>query len=72
MDGSADGMYGNNGMFMNGMPNQFGYGMNPNQGGFNNGMGWNGMNPINGMPNMMGDGNWNNMNPMGKSITSVI
>jgi hypothetical protein len=59
MDGN--GMYGDNGMFnngMNGMPGQFGFGF-PNQN-----MGFNGMNAMNGMPNMMGGG-WNNMNTMG-------
>jgi hypothetical protein len=44
---------------MNGMPGQVGYGF-PNQAGFNNGMGWNGM------PNMMANGAYG-MNPMGMS-----
>jgi hypothetical protein len=47
---------------MNGMPGRFGFGF-PNQANF--GMGYNGMNPMNGMPNMMGNSAWNNMNPMG-------
>jgi hypothetical protein len=50
---------GNNPM-MNGVPGQMGFGF-PNQTGFNNGMGWNGM------PNMMANGGWNGMNPMGIS-----
>ncbi|KAF2112693.1 hypothetical protein BDV96DRAFT_580257 [Lophiotrema nucula] len=65
-NGSTDGMYGNNAMFgMNGMAGGPGFGFNPNQGNFNNGMGWNGMNSMGGMPNMMGGAGWNNMNPMG-------
>ena len=51
-------MMGNN-PAMNGMQGQMGFGF-PNQGGFNNGMAWSGM------PNMMANGNWNGMNPMGK------
>jgi hypothetical protein len=45
---------------MNGMPGQMGFGF-PNQAAFNNGMGWNGM------PNMMTNGAWNGINPMGMS-----
>ena len=61
-------MYGNNTMMnMNGMPSQFGYGFNSNQGNFN-GMGFNGMNPMNGMPNMMGGGF---MNPMGALLSYI-
>lgn len=67
LNGSAGGMMGNNPMISNGMSGQMGYGV-PNQAGFNNGMGWNGMS---GMPNMMGNGGWNNMNPMGKSLCLV-
>ncbi|CAG5178485.1 uncharacterized protein ALTATR162_LOCUS8724 [Alternaria atra] len=52
----ADGMMGNN-PALNGMQGQMGFGF-PNQGGFNNGMAWNGM------PNMMANGGWNGMNPM--------
>lgn len=43
-----------NNSMMNGMQGQMGFGF-PNQGGFNNGVGWNGM------PNMMANGNWNGM-----------
>jgi hypothetical protein len=64
INGSAGGMLGNNPMMMNGMSGQTGYGA-PNQAGFNNSMGWNGMH---GMSNMMGNGGWNNMNPMGKFL----
>jgi hypothetical protein len=60
--GSNDGMVGNNPMMMNGMSGQMGYGF-PNQPGFNNGMGFG----MNGMSNMMGNGNWNGMNSMGMS-----
>jgi hypothetical protein len=56
----ADGMMGNN-PAMNGMQGQMGFGF-PNQGGFNNGMAWNGM------PNMMANSGWNGMNPMGMSL----
>lgn len=52
---------------MGGMNGQFGFGM-PNQGNFN-AMAFNGMNPMGGMPNMMGNGAWN-MNPMGTSRTA--
>ncbi|EUC47981.1 hypothetical protein COCMIDRAFT_34543 [Bipolaris oryzae ATCC 44560] len=52
----VNGMSGTNSM-MNNMQGQMGFGF-PAQGGFNNGMGWNGM------PNMMANGNWNGMNPM--------
>lgn len=55
-------MVNNNMGAMNGMPGQFGFGF-PNQANF--GMGYNGMNPMGGMPNMMGNNGWNNMNPMG-------
>jgi len=58
------GMMGNNPMMMNGMPGQMPYGF-PNQPGFNNGM-----YGMNGMPNMMGNGNWNGMNSMGMSPTT--
>lgn len=51
-DGPAN-MMGNNSM-MNGMQGQMGF-------GFQNGM------SFNGMPNMMGNTSWNNMNPMGTS-----
>jgi len=61
---------GNNPM-MSGMQGQIGFGF-PNQGGFNNGMPWNGMGQMNGMPNMMANGNWNNMNPMGMSRYSFM
>jgi hypothetical protein len=47
----------------NGTPGQMGFGF-PNQGSFN-GMSFNGMGQMNGMSNMMGNGNWNGMNPMG-------
>ncbi len=65
MSGSPPGTVGNNPM-MNGMNGQMGFGF-PNQAGFNNGMSWIGMNQMNGMPNMMANGGWNGMNPMGKS-----
>ena len=71
-EGSGDGtaIYGNNMMQnMGGMPGQLGYGFNGSQGNFNNGMAWNGMNPMGGMPNMMGGGNFN-MNPMGMCLRS--
>lgn len=51
-------MTGNNPM-MNNMQGQMGFGF-PASGGFNNGMGWNGMS------NMMANGNWNGMNSMGR------
>ena len=64
-DGASDsnGMFGNNNIMQNmgGMPGQHGFGFNGNQGNFNNGMGWNGMNPMGAMPNMM-------MNPMGMFV----
>jgi hypothetical protein len=60
---SASSMAGNNTM-MNNMQGQMGFGF-PAQGGFNNGMGWNGM------PNMMANGNWNGMNPMGMSYYRI-
>jgi hypothetical protein len=68
MEGASEGMSGKSGiMNANGMMGQPGFGFPPNQGNFN-GMGWNGMNPMNGMANMMPNGNWNNnMNPMGTS-----
>ena len=56
----ANGTMGNNAA-MNGMQSQMGFGF-PNQGGFNTGMTWNGM------PNMMANGAWNGMNPMGTSL----
>ncbi|KAH9868029.1 hypothetical protein IAQ61_007336 [Plenodomus lingam] len=56
VDGPSDGSTNNLNM-MHGMQNQMGYGY-PNQGGFNNSMGWNGM------PNMMANGNWNDFNNM--------
>jgi hypothetical protein len=43
---------------MNGMQNQMAYGF-PNQNGFVNNMAWN---PMGGMPNMMGNGNFAGMN----------
>ncbi|RMZ67926.1 hypothetical protein GMOD_00004005 [Pyrenophora seminiperda CCB06] len=52
----ANGMMGNNTM-MNGLSGPMGFGF-PNQGGFANGMSWNGMS------NMMPNGGWNGMNPM--------
>ena len=55
-------MMGNN-PAMNGMQGQMGFGF-PNQGGFNNGMVWSGM------PNMMANGGWNGMNPMGMFLHS--
>jgi hypothetical protein len=55
-------MMGHNPMMMNSMAGQMGY-------GFNNGMGF-GMNGVNGMSNMMGNGNWNGMNSMGMSPRS--
>lgn len=58
-NGANGGMMGNNPMH-NGMQGQMGFGF-PNQGGFNNGMGWNGM------PNLMANGSWSAMNPMSKS-----
>ncbi|KAF2126094.1 hypothetical protein P153DRAFT_399556 [Dothidotthia symphoricarpi CBS 119687] len=60
---NEQGMMGNNNpmMNMNGMQGQTGFGF-PNQGNFN-GMGWNGMNQMNGMTNMMGNGGYG-MNPM--------
>lgn len=66
MENTDNAMFLNNSMMSsNGMPGQFPYGFNPNQDNFNNGMGFNGM--VNGMPNMMGNNNWN-MNPMGMSV----
>lgn len=59
--GSNGGMMGNNPMMMNGM-GQMPYGFQ-NQAGFNNGM-----YGMNGMPNMMANGNWNGMNSMGRSL----
>jgi hypothetical protein len=56
----ADGSTVGNNPMTNGMPGQMGFGF-PNQAGFSNGMGWNGM------PNMMANGGWNGMNPMGMS-----
>ena len=66
MEGASEGMAGKPGIInANGMMGQPGFGFPPNQGNFNS-MGWNGMNPMNGMTNMMPNGNWNNnMNPMG-------
>lgn len=64
-NGANGGVMGNNPM-LNGMQGQMGFGY-PNQGGFNNGMGWNGMNQMNGMPNLMANGTWSGMNPMGRS-----
>jgi hypothetical protein len=66
MEGASEGMAGKPDVInANGMMGQPGFGFPPNQGNFN-GMGWNGMNPMNGMANMMPNGNWNNnMNPMG-------
>lgn len=61
---NPDGGAMDNPQMMNGMQSQMGFGF-PNQGNFNNGMGWNGMN---GMPNMMGNGGWNGMNSMGKHL----
>jgi hypothetical protein len=61
-NGSNGGMMGNNPMMMNGMSGQMPYGFS-NQAGFNNGM-----YGMNGMPNMMGNGNWNGMNSMGTSL----
>lgn len=49
------GMMGNNPTMMNGMSGQMPYGFN------------NGMYGMNGMPNMMGNGNWSGMNAMGTS-----
>ncbi|KAF2794631.1 hypothetical protein K505DRAFT_374492 [Melanomma pulvis-pyrius CBS 109.77] len=64
VDGSIEGAAGKSTiMNANGMAGQFGFGFTPNQGNFN-GMGWNGMTPMNGMANMMPNGNWSNMNPM--------
>lgn len=65
-EGAIEGSAGNPSMMnANGMMGQPGFGFPPAQGNFN-GMGWNGMNPMNGMANMMPNGNWNNnMNPMG-------
>lgn len=54
--GPSDGST-NNHVMMTGMQGQMGFGY-PNQGGFNSGMGWNGM------PNMMANGNWNDFNNM--------
>lgn len=54
-NGSNSGSANNNAM-MNGVQGQMGFGFS-NQGGFNNGMGWNGM------PNMMSNGNWNGKFP---------
>ena len=54
-----------NNPMMNGVPGQMGFGF-PNQTGFNNGMGWNGMS------NMMPNGGWNGMNPMGMSPYSTL
>ena len=56
-------MMGNNTM-MSGLPGPMGFGF-PNQGGFANGMGWNGMS------NMMPNGGWNSMNPMGMASCRV-
>jgi hypothetical protein len=73
MEGANEGMAGKpSTMNANGMMGQPGFGFPPNQGNFSgNGMGWNGMNPMNGMANMMPNGNWNNnMNPMGTFIRS--
>lgn len=53
-------MIGNNPP-MSGVQSQMGFGF-PNQGGFSNGMAWNGM------PNIMANGGWNGMNPMGMSL----
>ncbi|KAI4605480.1 hypothetical protein J4E80_010541 [Alternaria sp. BMP 0032] len=52
----TNGMMGNNPP-MSGVQSQMGFGF-PNQGGFSNGMAWNGM------PNIMANGGWNGMNPM--------
>ncbi|CAO2651487.1 Nn.00g040570.m01.CDS01 [Neocucurbitaria sp. VM-36] len=61
--GAPGGIMGNQST-MNGMQDQMGFGF-PNQGGFSNGMGWNGMTQMNGMStNMMANGNWNGMSPM--------
>jgi hypothetical protein len=62
-NGANGGTVGNNPM-MNSMQGQMGFGF-PNQGSFTNGMGWNGM------PNMMANGNWNGMNPMGMLSTRL-
>lgn len=64
-NGANDGMMGNQPM-LNGLQGQMGFGF-PTSGGFNNGMGWNGMNQMNNMPNLMASGAWNGMNPMGRS-----
>ncbi|KAF1961857.1 hypothetical protein CC80DRAFT_198760 [Byssothecium circinans] len=71
MDGQSNGMFNNNqNMFQNGMPGQFGnYGPGRNQAGFGNGMPFNGMNPMNGMPNMMGNNMY--MNPMGYGMNNA-
>ncbi|KAF2274492.1 uncharacterized protein EI97DRAFT_451591 [Westerdykella ornata] len=70
MEKQGEGMYGNamlsNTGGMNGIPNQFGYGFN-NQGNY--GMGFNGMNAMSGMPNMMGNAGWNNMGSMDYNMT---
>jgi len=58
------GMIGNNPMLMNGMAGPMGF-------GFNNGMGF-GMNNMNGMNNMMANGNWNGMNSMGMSTHCLL
>jgi hypothetical protein len=59
----ATGVVGNN-PAMNGLQGQMGFGF-PNQGGFNTGMAWNGM------PNIMANGGWNGMSPMGMSLNSL-
>ena len=66
MAGPNSGAMGGNPM-MNGMLGQMGFGF-PNQAGFGSGMSWNGMNQMNGMPNMMAGGGWNGMNQMGTSL----
>ncbi|KAF1847538.1 uncharacterized protein K460DRAFT_392874 [Cucurbitaria berberidis CBS 394.84] len=68
-NGANGGMMGSNPM-ANGVQGQMGFGF-PNQAGFNNGMGWNGMNQMNGMPNMMANGNWNDFNNMNGMSTGM-
>ncbi|KAL6704848.1 hypothetical protein ACN47E_007531 [Coniothyrium glycines] len=56
--GAESGMEGIHSM-MNGVQGQMGY--FPTPAGFANGLGWNGMNAMNSMPNMMANGSYNSM-----------
>ncbi|CAI6337631.1 unnamed protein product [Periconia digitata] len=72
MPDQGDAALNNQMMDQNGMAGQFGnFGFGQNAAGFNNnGMGFNGMNPMNPMSNMMGNGAWN-MNTMGFGMNGM-